>query len=289
MSLFHFPKITVSRGAKVFIGLAITLIAAGSILAGIWYAWNKMFKGNNRFLVTKVVVISTGGHGKWHGKSEDVKPMLKVARTSLPPPDGVVPPEQSRPNLFEIDLLILRNELQKVAEIESAEVRRILPDTLEIKITERIPVAILQKKNSIRVIDRHGVVVLRHRCVDISGTLPVLKNFKTPVPNVGTVFEELKPALAFIQLTKVNRAYSKLRIQEIDLSKENYFRMVVTYNENPADYYIVSVPVNEPEKGLDRILTSIEECKKIPASPREIDLRYDGQSVLRLPNSGAKK
>lgn len=287
MALFHLPKITISRGAKVGIGLFITILVVGSIVAGIWYAWNQMFKGNNRFLLTKLVVTSMDGNGKWHDDTEGIQPFLRKARTSLPPPDGVLPPEQSRPNLFEIDLQILRTELQKVAEIESAEVRRILPDTLEIKIMERTPVAKLQVKGPARIVDRYGVVVLRHRCIDISGMLPVLKNFKTPIPAVGTVFEELKPALEFIQLTKENRAYSKLRILEIDLSNVDYLKIQLAYNGDMNDWYIVTVPKKDPKKGLDRILTSIEESKKLPLPRREIDLQFEGQTVLRHIPSGA--
>lgn len=63
--------------------------------------------------------------------------------------DGVIAPEQLRrwtnvkpgQNLIALDLASVKRNLELVSEIDSVSVERVLPDTLKVRVTERVPVA----------------------------------------------------------------------------------------------------------------------------------------------------
>ena len=90
--------------------------------------------------------------------------------------DGVIDPAQIRrwagsqkgDNLFQMDLMRVKRDLEMVPMIESAAVDRVLPDTLRIRVTERNPVAqaVLYRQSvngnlarKIFWVDQHGFVM----------------------------------------------------------------------------------------------------------------------------------
>ena len=183
--------------------------------------------------------------------------------------------------MFEFELRQVREALERVPEIEQAKVRRILPNTLDIAITERVPVAILGNTKSFWLADQNGVVLRRSRCVRIPGILPVIYGYKNRIVPAGSTFEDIKDALEFIRLAKT--AYGEIKIVVVNVSARDYLCMRVTFKENPADYYDVWVLRKNPELGMDRILTSIYEIKKLGVNRRNIDLRFEKQTILRAP------
>ena len=65
-------------------------------------------------------------------------------------------------NIFEISPSEIRNRLEKdVPGIEKAEVRIVLPDTVKVKLIERIPRASLYSVNSPFVVDKDGIPIKR--------------------------------------------------------------------------------------------------------------------------------
>jgi cell division protein FtsQ len=75
--------------------------------------------------------------------------------------------------ILTIDPEAVRARLKAIAWVREAEVRRRLPDTLEILLTERAPFAIWQNSGRYAVIDREGVVLAETR-VDRFGPLPLV-------------------------------------------------------------------------------------------------------------------
>ena len=292
MSLINMPKIKLSRKSKIIIGIIITLTVLAVIVFGVWSAWNNMFRQNDRFYVVRVNVSSAEGQGKWHGKVKEVMPIVVKSKLSQAEADELdSTPSNSADlfNLFDINVRKLREELELVPEIDKVEVRRILPNTLDIKIVERIPLAFIAKQNSPLLVDKDGVVIRRSHCIDISGLLPVLRKYKTKAPQAGEIFEEAKAALEYIELTQRVSDYAVLRIADIDLSKDDYLTMLIYYGGDRRDwYYIIDVPRMNPAEGLDRILSAIETSRKEGSNRRYIVLRYNGQAVLKAPAGGAK-
>ena len=292
MSLFQFSKIKISRKTKITFGILISVTALTVIIIGLWLAWNNMFRQNDRFYVVHVNVTSAEGRGKWHGKVKEVMPVVVQSKYDRKKSD--VPKQELSPNdklftLFEIDVKKLRQNLEKVPEIEKVSVQRILPDTLDIRIVERIPVAFLARANSEKLVDRNAVVIRKSHSIDIAGLIPVIRNFKETPPGNGEVFDEIKSALEFIRLYREVGDFAVLKIVDINLAKDDFVSMRIHYGGDRNDYYnIIDVPRMNPEEGMDRILSAIQASKREGTNRRNIILRYNGQAVLKAPAEEVK-
>ena len=148
-------------------------------------------------------------------------------------------------NLFALNLQLLREKLEKIPSIETAEVRLHLPDTLKIKIIERIPRASLFSVNSPAVIDASGVIMKRKESSAGNQRLPVIKGLRNE--NIAT---QVKPALHLILNALSN--YPDIAIQEISLAVPGELRVKLYYRNrkqcmlllpsNDDDYnYLLSV------------------------------------------------
>lgn len=281
--LIPMPKIKLSRKVKVVMGILITLSFCTIVVLLFWSTWSNMFKQNPRFTMTRFSVVSADGNGWWHGKEEEVIHHLASFGNN---PSGQVELAEGKSNLFQLDLAKIRSRLEEVPEIEQVRVRRILPNVLDIQIQERTPAAVIGGIRSPFLADANGVIIRRTRCLKIAGILPQIYGFKGAIPPPGKTFEQLKPALEFVRLARTS--YGELKIMMINVSARDYLAMRVYFKENASDYYDIWVPVKNPELGMDRILTSIYEIKKLGVDRRNIDLRFEKQTILRAP-AGAKK
>ncbi len=292
MSLFQFSKIKISRKTKITFGILISVTALTVIIIGLWLAWNNMFRQNDRFYVVHVNVTSAEGRGKWHGKVKEVMPVVvqsKYDRKKSDVPKQELSPDDKLFTLFEIDVKKLRQNLEKVPEIEKVSVQRILPDTLDIRIVERIPVAFLARANSEKLVDRNAVVIRKSHSIDIAGLIPVIRNFKETLPGNGEVFDEIKSALEFIRLYREVGDFAVLKIVDVNLAKDDFISMRIHYGGDRNDYYnIIDVPRMNPEEGMDRILSAIQASKREGTNRRNIILRYNGQAVLKAPAEEVK-
>ena len=289
MSALKMANVKMSRKTKIIIGVVITVALLCGVVIGLFLAWRNMFRQNDRFLVLRVNVTSAEGQGKWHGKVKEVMPIVVNAKKNVNDHNNRGDTENRIPekkvnqkellNLFDLDLKVLREKLEEVPEIEKVEIRRVLPDTLDIQITERVPVAFIERVNGKLLIDREGVVIRRSHAIDISGVIPVIVTHKKEMPAPGEVFEEVKPVLEFIQLTKKVSDYSSLRIMQMELLKDDFITIRIHFGGDADDWYLIkNVPTDNPSEGMDRILSGIELAKK--ERRREIDLRFAKQAVL---------
>ena len=167
-------------GRKIWRAAAVLglfcLITAAFIL--LFFLMRKAFFSENPHFRLKRMEIINGSY--WKGKEK-----VLGFRTGVKP--GT--------NVFNIDYPALRKEIEKIPGIEKAEVVRILPDKLQIKIAERIPRAVLYSPGGQLVVDEKGVVIPRQESA-IHGSLPVI----TRIPGGGIVrpgdkVEILLPAL----------------------------------------------------------------------------------------------
>ncbi|MDR1551222.1 MAG: FtsQ-type POTRA domain-containing protein [Holosporaceae bacterium] len=64
-----------------------------------------------------------------------------------------------RSNIFSFSIYEVKKRLEDIAWVKSAIVRRKLPDTIYIRVAERIPIAILQSKYKLYLIDADGEIL----------------------------------------------------------------------------------------------------------------------------------
>lgn len=76
-------------------------------------------------------------------------------------------------NIFLLPLQDVKQKLEKVAWIRSAVVYRKFPDTIYIRVSERIPIAIFQSKYKLHLVDAEGMV-LEHDGIGNFSNLPIV-------------------------------------------------------------------------------------------------------------------
>lgn len=62
-------------------------------------------------------------------------------------------------NIFAIDLWKVKQKLENVAWVRSSSIQRRLPNLLYIRLTERVPIAILQSKHKLYLVDNEGKIL----------------------------------------------------------------------------------------------------------------------------------
>ena len=170
-------------------------------------------------------------------------------------------------NMFTINPAQLRKKLERIPSIEHAEVRFVLPDTLKIKITERIPRAALQVANSAIVVDQHGIMMKRSESSAGYQKLPVIKNLRNQ--------KQLQPALKLIMCALSN--YPDIAIQELSLANPDELLVTLYYREQK--HCIVRFPASANED-YNYLLSVLQTTILSGGNNWKIyDLRYRGSVV----------
>ncbi len=220
------------------------------------------FSENPHFKLSKLEIIN-GSY--WKNKEK-----LLSARTGVYPGD----------NVFNINYFNLRKKIEQIPGIEKAEVVRILPDKLQIKIVERIPRAVLYSPGGTLVVDEKGVIIPRHESA-VHGPLPVIT--QTPGSGMlrpGDKVDSLLPSIDLIMVTLRN--YPDISIECIQPEGEESLKFYMRYRRGKG--YWVIIPLKN--RGLPYLLSALQ-TSIIQAHWKRLDvfsfnLLYDGQVALKI-------
>ena len=202
--------------------------------------------------------------------------------------DGVLTPErivqfagvQVGQNLLSIDLDQVRSNLEMLPLVRAVEVRRMLPDRLFIRVTERVAVARLRVPtrelgDAMFYVDRSGFVMKPMKLAD--GTLlqpqtprsvPMLTGVSLADARVGkqVVSEQIYRALALLDKLDQAVAGSLLEIEQVDLSKSR--ELVMTTRQHTT----VKVDVEEFPQQLRRLGVILRWAQQRQKSVQMVDL-----------------
>lgn len=172
-------------------------------------------------------------------------------------------------NVFEVDTKAARAALDALPQVERAEIQRVLPNRVEITITERRPIAwVTEGPNenpttsaNAWLIDARGVVVKPrqiiaeyHHLPHISGV--AVANF-APGQQVRTI--EMESTLKLIQINSENVHW---QVRHVDLSKQ--WCMIVTDQSQAR----ITFGLDAIDDQLDRLFRYLDRAE---AEQREID------------------
>ena len=244
-----------------FVLSLLVVIFVGIILL-FWFTTRSLFSKNEHFIVKDVVVQSSGW---WNNKGQEVIKLLDI--------------RLGESNLFALNMPELKKTLEAQASIEKVNVSRVLPDTLLIKVEERIPRAFLQRSGSLWVVDSNCVVMSRDKCLNIRANLPVIR-YRTDQPmTAGMTLPELEPALQLVMLCISDHV--DIKVSEISLINPDELIFVMQYQERNTDFFTVHMP-RKNVKGMLRVLESaLITVKKSNDSRRNINLMFNGNVVLK--------
>lgn len=268
-SIFSMPLLQ-KRSVRIWLAVIIIFSVFGGGALFVWLTAKNMFSENPRFAVRTITVKSVG---YWKGREREICDMLKIR-------PGIS-------NLFALDLGGLRGRLAREASIEHVSVQRILPDTLIIDITERIPRAFVNSHpstNPVWVVDSNCVLMESAKCMNIDNSLPVIIGVRpdtAPVP--GMKIPSILSAMDLIMLTV--RDYPMINIAYVSLIQPGQLVCGVFYrnNRNPEDAFRIYLPEKNLRESILKMVTAIEKVQKENNPTRQINLMYEGRGVLVAP------
>jgi len=213
------------------------------------------FSRNPSFEIKKIVAHSDGR----------LTPALLTAYAKVKP--GM--------NLFAFDFDTVRSNLQSVSLIESAQVRRKLPDTLMIDVVERVAVAQVHWKWQAMpyLIDRYGVVLPPTKT---GLALPLIEGYKTERLQLGD------------QITHAGVRYVLELLSACDLVIEpgfqvNFERFDLRYsdyiNATLEDDVSVRFPNHSSTNKLIRLADTLQAARERGERIKTVDLTPDGRNV----------
>lgn len=178
--------------------------------------------------LTVLVILAASGAGFWYGRQvtgpdllgwadqffeiqvTDVTGALRVSREEIL---ALLDLEPER-GLLSVDPEALEQVLKTHPWIRHAEVRRVFPKTLVVKIKEREPVAFLRTEGRVFMLDREGAII-SGQSGEPDGLLPVLTgaNYVDAVLGTPTALQRVRAGIALAGLLDRTGA----RLTEVDL------------------------------------------------------------------------
>jgi cell division protein FtsQ len=179
-------------------------------------------------------------------------------------------------NIFFVPLDERKKQLEQIPWVESATVMRLLPNRLNIAVSERTPVAFVEINSHIALIDMHGVVMEMPPGQQATYSFPVI---------VGTT--DAEPLSTRAARMKI---YSQL-IKELDSGGTQYSRDLSDVDLSDPDD--VKATVSDPQGAvlvhlgssnfLDRFrvyVSHVQEWRTQFKPLKSVDLRYQHQVIV---------
>lgn len=248
--------------AKIVARLALLL---GALAAAAWLVWETgalLFWENPRYAIRKLVIRIDG---------PSLTPPLIRSYTQLG--EGT--------NLFAFPLARAQDALERVPEVKSAVLQRILPDSVVIDVVERVPLARLGRWESLGV-DREGrVFSLRSGGAE----LPVISGGGERRPRPGSrVGQGALNALEVVEVCKRSRIGEKARLASIDVSSRDYLELYLAAGER-AKLAWKGMGTGTPEsrqcleKKLEQLAQALRLSEERGRKLVRIDLTFDDPYV----------
>ena len=240
-------------------GLLVGAVIVGAVIL-IKLAADAFFFKNQHFTIRHIVVKSPGW---WNGRGEKVASLLELTI--------------NKDNLFSIDLKKKRKVLEAVPSIGQVSIIRVLPDSLVVKITGKIPRAVLYGRKSKWLINNSAIVMARDNCIRISRDLPIIYGFQAnSTLKEGMVLKETAQALELISL--ILRFYPEMKLLTINTRDPKFMDLKLFYR-NSNGVYSVQMPKQELPFMLKMLKSALRQAKMIGEKRRIINMTYEGKII----------
>jgi cell division protein FtsQ len=189
-------------------------------------------------------------------------------------------------NLIRTDLGAWRRQLLSSPWIRDASLRRSLPSTVEVVISERQPIGIGRIGRQLYLVDERGGVIDRYGPLYAELDLPIIDGLTSPESTQGPTAGTDERAHLAARLIGALRARPEVakRVSQIDV--RDLHNAAVILNGDPAVIYV----------GEDRFLPRLESYLELAAAVRErvadidsVDLRFDERIYVRPVQAGRRQ
>ena len=247
------------RRGLIALGLLLILLAGGGLL--LFWLNHQFFDRNAHFTVNHVEIESTG---YWGQSVENRAELIRFL--------GLHPGQD---NLFALSPIRLRAQIRAIPNVADATVERILPDTLRLRIEERVPRAFLGYSKSDFVVDANAMVMLSRQCFGVHPRLPVIVGLRDEVRE-GATLPKLSGALDLIM--RVYRGFPEFQVVPISVSQPDRLFVILDYRGRWR--YHVTLPADRTGDLLDVLRSAIEDALRNNDRRNNVNLLFDGSVVM---------
>lgn len=165
--------------------------------------------------------------------------------------------------LFRLETDVVQSRLSKDLRIEEVSVRRRLPHTLEIKITEREPLAIIKCDYGYLDLDHNGTILDSYKAIKTM-QIPMITGAEVRDMYIGDEIENehVKKILEFLQLLNEETLN---QLSEIAIVRENY---VVMYT---ATAHPVQIRIGKLERLDEKAKLTEDFLRDLTTNPRNVE------------------
>jgi cell division protein FtsQ len=187
-------------------------------------------------------------------------------------------------NILRIDLKRLRSRLQQETWIRRAELRRILPGSLQIYVQERVPSVIAELGGELALLDEEGFLLDHNDPAYGKLDVPVFTGLRGDDAASYKVMQEENSSKVRVgvqvlaELASGSPDYARA-VSEIDLSDPANIKLMLV--DDTAEVFLGD---RDFLKRFQMLMSSQEQYQELKAQGREIasvDLRFDSQIVFR--------
>jgi cell division septal protein FtsQ len=258
-------KPTRRKGARKWMSWRAARIAGCAVLAG--YAAYRAVDLVVSASVLKVQDISV--HGNVRLSAGEVRALVEGLR-------GV--------NILAVDLPAYRRRLLESPWVADVALRRVLPSTVEVFISERQPMGVCRMRSQLYLIDRSGNVIDEFGPQYAEFDLPIIDGLLRPPSSAQPALDERRADLAARVIDAIAPRTDLARlVSQIDVS--DLHDAVVLLEGDPALLHL----------GEDRFLARLEAYADVAPALRErvrdidyVDLRFEDRLYVR-PVASARK
>lgn len=246
------------------VGAAAVLAAIGG---GLW-ATMHFFTHDERFRIPSSQSIEIAGNSH-------------ITRSQLLSIFG----EDVERNVFHVPLAQRKAELEQMPWVERATVMRLLPNRIRVQVIERTPIAFVRQGGDIGMVDANGVLL--DIPPDAPGnphySFPVVTGIKANEP-MSTRAPRMKLYQRFLQDLDSGGQKVSSTVSEVDLSDPEDVKALIP--EGGIEV-LAHFGQEDFQKRYQRLQDHINEWKGMYPRLSGVDLRYDRQVVLQVPQGGA--
>ncbi len=179
-------------------------------------------------------------------------------------------------NIFFVPLDQRKQQLEQIPWVKSASVMRLLPNRLNIMVTERTPVAFVAMNSHIHLIDASGVVMDLPPAQTASYSFPVIVGMSDSEP-LSTRAARMKIYLRFIkELDSAGARYSS-DISDVDLSDPDDLKATVT---DPKGAILVHLGSENFLERFKNYVAHVQDWRTQFPNLQSVDLRYEHQVIV---------
>ncbi|MDY0028900.1 MAG: cell division protein FtsQ/DivIB [Pseudobdellovibrionaceae bacterium] len=246
---------------RVGVAAALFVGAGGGAYYAVQSGWWHQFEAEttekfhaemeqNGFAVSNLMIEGRENVGR-----DELKSILNVARGQ---------------SIFEPDLAVMKKKLEALSWVKSAVVERHLPDTLYVRLDERRPLVLWQRKNKLSVVDSEGHVLSDSN----------LNKFKNLMIVVGEKAPEFAPEL--VAMLEAEPDFGS----RVESAKWIGGRRWDLYLKNGVE---VRLPEEDMGQAIKRLADAQREAKLMDRDVLAIDLRDPVRIVVQTSPGQAEE